>query len=95
MIGGYIYNILDSDLEIRLQKSMDQNFTKIRAWDNGYLFYDNPFDGDQTFYLASSEIIALSQDLLVTTDPDGEYRNFNLHKEFPELFSRIGDEFLM
>jgi len=92
MIGGYIYNIPDSDIENRLQKSMDQHFTKIRAWDNGYLFYNKPFDDDQTSYLASNEIIALSQDLLVTADSDGDYRNFNLQKEFPERFSKIGDE---
>jgi hypothetical protein len=46
MIGGYIYNLLDSDIEIRLQNIMDQHFTKIRAWDNGYLFYDNPLNDD-------------------------------------------------
>ena len=46
MIGSYIYNLLDSDIEIRLQNIMDQHFTKIRAWDNGYLFYDNPFNDD-------------------------------------------------
>jgi hypothetical protein len=42
--------------------------------------------------LASDAIIALSQDLLVTTDSNGQYRNFDLQKEFPERFSSIGDE---
>ncbi|UCE08072.1 MAG: hypothetical protein JSW07_08600, partial [bacterium] len=92
MIGGYIYDKVNSDFEIRLQNNMNQNFNKIIAWDNGYLFYNKPFDDDQTSYLVSNEIIVLSQDLLATVDYDGEYRNFNLQKEFPELFSRIGDE---
>jgi len=92
MIGGYIYNKLDSDIEFRLQNNMNQNFNKIIAWENGYLFYNKPFGDDQTSFLVSNEIIVLSQDLLVTADSDGEYRNFNLQKEFPEIFSRIGDE---
>jgi asparagine synthase (glutamine-hydrolysing) len=91
MIGGYIYDKLDSDIEIRLKNNINQNFNKITAWDNGYLFYNKPFDDDQDSYLVSDEIIVLSQDILVTAD-SGEYRNFNLRKEFPELFSRFNDE---
>ena len=35
MIGGCIYDKLNSDIEIRLQNNMNQNFNKIIAWDNG------------------------------------------------------------
>jgi len=62
--------------------------------DNGYLFYDEPYERDQTSHYISSDLIILSQDLLVSMDAGGEYRALDLDKRFPTQFREKGTEAL-
>ena len=55
MIGGYIYNQIDMDIEHRLEKRIKGLFHKIMALDSGFLFFDDPFEGIQTPCLVSDE----------------------------------------
>lgn len=92
MIGGYLYNELDGEIEGSLHDKFGNSFTKIKVWDNGYLFYDNSFQDNQTSCLTSNDLIILSQDLLVTDDPHDEYRELNIEKDFPEMFRNSGTD---
>ena len=92
MIGGYLYNKLDEGIEGCLQNNLNSSVNKIRGWNNGYLFYDNPFQDNRTSCLTSNDLIVLSQDLLVTENSDDEFRELNLQKDFPELFRNKGTD---
>ena len=92
MIGGYLYNKLDEKIEMSLHGKFGNSFSKIKVWDNGYLFYNEPFRENQTPFLSSDDLIVLSQDFLVAEDSDGEYRELNLQKDFPEMFRKQGSD---
>ena len=92
MIGGYLYSNLDENIESHLRNKLGNSYNKIKIWDNGYLFYDNPFQDNQNSCLTSNDLVVLSQDLLVTDDPDGEYLKLNLQKDFPEMFRKQGTD---
>jgi len=87
MIGGYIYRRKELGVDSRLQARLDHSFTKIDVWDCGFLFCDQPYRDDHTSRLVSDDLVGLSQDLLVATDSDGEYRPFDLASELPGLLS--------
>ena len=61
MIGGYIFDIVDRGVELKLQRCLNSNFNQIKVWNNGYVFYDEPFGEDETSFVVSNDIIALSQ----------------------------------
>jgi len=88
MIGGYIYRRNDIGLESCLQERLDHSFIRIDVWDCGFLFCDQPYRDDHTSRLVSDDLVVLSQDLLVATNSDGEYRPFDLSSELPGLFSK-------
>lgn len=88
MIGGYIHRRIDVGLESRLRQRIDHSFTAIDAWDCGFLFCDHPYSDDQTSRLVSHDLVALSQDLLVATDADDQYRPFDLAAELPGLLAQ-------
>jgi asparagine synthase (glutamine-hydrolysing) len=87
MIGGYIYRGRNLDVESRLEERLDDRHTRTNVWGNGFLFFDDPFLDGRTSWLVSNDLIALSQDVLVATAPDGEHRRFALQNEFPSVFS--------
>jgi asparagine synthase (glutamine-hydrolysing) len=89
MIGGYIYREIDPDLDARLRGQLDAAWTVIDVSGDGYLFHDEPFGGQSTSHLESGELVALTQDLLVTQGPDGEYRPFDLRSD---LSGRLAGE---
>ena len=88
MIGGYIYSGRNLDVEARLDKRLDDRHTRTNVWGNGLLFFDDPFLDGRTSWLVSNDLIALSQDVLVSSAPGGEHRRFDLQNEFPAEFSR-------
>ncbi|MHC4551103.1 MAG: asparagine synthase-related protein [Planctomycetota bacterium] len=88
MIGGYVYREIDAALEARLRGRLDGSHTRIPVWDRGCLFHDEPFRGGSTAQVVSDELVGLSQDLLVATGPDGEYRRFDPAAELGPLFAR-------
>jgi asparagine synthase (glutamine-hydrolysing) len=88
MIGGYIFFHEDPGITDRLNKALKETYTRILGGDNGFLFHDNPFSDFSTTVYASESLTMLSQDLLVTSNSDGEYSLLNLHNDFPDLFLR-------
>ena len=90
MIGGYIYNIIDQDINSCLERELTPTFNKIKVGINGCLFYDNLYIKNHTFSHISSELIILTQDLLVCMDSDSEYVSLDIHNEFPKIFSKEG-----
>ncbi|MBZ5498242.1 MAG: asparagine synthase [Acidobacteriia bacterium] len=92
MIGGYIYSHCDRDMEGRLAHKLGPSQKRIQAWDNGYLFYDEPFRSEQTSCLAADQVILLSEDILVTSAADGKYRRLRLEKDFCETVAKSETE---
>jgi len=87
MIGGYLYSRRDDDFHARLQGKLDPGWQRIEVWDHGYFFYTDPFQSDRQTYCASSELIALSEDLLVAVDGAGSYRPMDLASDFAPGFN--------
>jgi len=94
MIGGYSYISLNKGIDNKLRKELHSKFKTINLGDNGYLFYDEPYERDQTSHYISSDLIILSQDLLVSMDAGGEYRALDLQKSFPTQLRQKGTEAL-
>jgi asparagine synthase (glutamine-hydrolysing) len=88
MIGGYIYSGRNLEIESRLEERLDDRHTRTHVWGNGFLFFDDPFLDGRTSWLVSDDLIALSQDVLVSSTPGGEHRRFDLQNDFPPEFSR-------
>ena len=80
MIGGYVYNRMDVEIESRLKNRLKDLFRKIVVWDSGYLFFDKPFEGAQASCLASDELIVLSQDLFLLGDENLGIFTYHLSK---------------
>ena len=78
MIGGYIYNKLDPDIHHRLRNKLDDAYQTIPVWGNGYFFYDNSFEDDSNIVFKSEDLLLMSQDFLVASSSDGEYRHFDV-----------------
>lgn len=78
MIGGYIFFHEDPGITDRLNKALKETYTRIPGGDNGFLFHDNPFSDFPTAVYASESLTMLSQDLLVTSNSDGEYSLLDL-----------------
>ena len=90
MIGGYLYSRVDESIKRCLQNELNDLFEKIQIGSNGYLFFDNPYQENHEPYSSSDDLVVLSQDLLVATNSDGEYRALNIHRDFSGLFSKRG-----
>jgi asparagine synthase (glutamine-hydrolysing) len=88
MIGGYIYRGRNLEVEERLEEKLGTSHTRTPVWDRGFLFFDDPFRDDRTSRLVSEDLIALSQDVLVRSEPDAGHRTFDLRAELPSLFAR-------
>jgi asparagine synthase (glutamine-hydrolysing) len=88
MVGGYIYSERDEEFASRLRNRLDGSFGTIAAWDHGVLFHDEPYPAHPTSSLVSDELVALTQDILATPGPDGEYRPFDLKAELAERLSK-------
>lgn len=82
MIGGYIYRRLDPDLDARLRERIRHLDNRIDAWDSGYLFHEQRFRDQPAARHIADDLIAVSEDLLVAANPEGEYSQFNLSSEF-------------
>ena len=86
MIGGYIYRTVRPDVDNRLRAQLSGSCCIGSVWEDGYVFHDNPFQEDSTLFYQSSDLIVLTQDLLVTANASLEYRSLNLQGEFPQRF---------
>lgn len=88
MIGGYIHREPDPELESRLAGRLGTAFKRIDLGEQGFLFHDEPYGDAPTSSLVSADLVAVSQDLLVASDGNGEYRALDLASDFAPLFSR-------
>ena len=89
MIGGYFYREKEDAADARLRAAVS-GFGRIGAFDRGYFFYSNPFHSDVKPSASSEDLIALSEDLLVTRDPEGPYRAAGLDDGFLDAFRSKG-----
>jgi len=92
MIGGYLSKVPQPTLEEKL--SQFQHWSKIPIGKWGFLFHDNCFTELQNLVAQNNQCIALTQDLLVTKDINGEYRPFRLESELVTPFPTKGCEVL-
>jgi asparagine synthase (glutamine-hydrolysing) len=83
MIGGYLAPARDADLEARLRERLDSSWTEIPLGEHGFFFHDGTAKT-----LVTDEFVALTPDLLVAPDADGEYREIDLGAEFTGRFLR-------
>jgi len=103
MIGGYLYNRLDANVEERLKVLLGETFQKTKVNNNGYIFHDNPFQDDRMTLKITDDRIVLSQDLLIINGSDGEYRIIGPEaekhlfgkKDREDIFNAIVSDFRM
>jgi len=88
MIGGYVYRNPDPEIDALLRDRLPAGCRRIDVWDNGYFFCTGSLESAQAPFAVSSELIVLSEDLLVTPDSSGEYRLAAWEADFCESFRK-------
>ncbi len=88
MIGGYLFQYEDPDMMNRLNKALRGPYTWIPCGEMGFLFHNEPFSDVPTAVYTSEHLTMVSQDLLVTSNTEGEYAFLDLCHDLPELFVR-------
>jgi hypothetical protein len=102
MIGGYLYRRIDEDIHARLQQKL-ASYSTAEVWDIGFFFVNRPDQDKQTVCAASPDTIAISEDLLISSDPESGYREIDLKSGFldnyrsngPKAFDSIQCDFRM
>ncbi len=88
MIGGYIFQKKDKVIDTRLKELLHDSFHSIQCAERGFLFYDNGFSENQTTSYSSENLKVLTQDLLITGDSDGNFRQLHPDGEFAGWFEK-------
>lgn len=88
MIGGYLFRQPQPELAERLHQTLGDNFQRIPCGNSGFLFHDAPYADFPTTSFTSDCLTLLTQDLLVISNTDGEYRLLDGEQELPDLFLR-------
>jgi asparagine synthase (glutamine-hydrolysing) len=90
MIGGYIYRKVQSEIHKRLQDRLPPSSQQIPVWENGCIFFTNPFSSERTPYAASADLFCLSEDLLVAREGSGGYVQLDIKNDFCDRFLQHG-----
>ena len=86
MIGGYLFRDEEENVNYKLMNALPKSFNKKSLGDYGLLFYDNPYSDFKTGLYSSDTLTILSQDLLVTSNSNGEYTSLDTSKNLADLF---------
>ncbi|GAK54771.1 asparagine synthase (glutamine-hydrolyzing) [Candidatus Vecturithrix granuli] len=92
MIGGYLFQQQQPELARHLHDVLGETYQRIPCGDIGFLFHDTPYSDFATASFTSDRLTLLTQDLLVLSNANGEYRSLNGQKEVPDLFLRKNTE---
>jgi asparagine synthase (glutamine-hydrolysing) len=88
MIGGYIYQKSDQSIDTGLKELLKDSFQTITCGEHGFLFHDDSFSYKQITSYSSENLTLLTQDLLITKDDDGNFRQLHPDGEFAGWFSK-------
>ena len=86
MIGGYIFQHEEPAIASRLNAVLDKTYHRVPCGEAGFLFYDEPFSDAGTSVYTSNQLTLLSQDLLITSNSDGEHAFLSLSQDLPDMF---------
>ena len=88
MIGGYLFQQAQPELEDRLHQTLEDTYQRIPCGNSGFLFHDRPYSDFPTASFTSDRLTLLTQDLLVISNAEEEYRLLDGKQELPDLFLR-------
>lgn len=86
MIGGYIFHHEIKDISDRLNDTFNDTYKTIPCGQNGFLFFDNPFSDFPTGLCFSTNLVILSQDLLVARNSCGDYSLIDVNNDLSGSF---------
>jgi asparagine synthase (glutamine-hydrolysing) len=89
MIGGYLFQKIDNDVNARIQEKI-ASCSRVDVWDIGFLFFSHPALDGRTQCAASPNTVALSEDLLICSEGDSGYRQIDLENDFLEIYRKEG-----
>ncbi len=87
MIGGYLYQTRDANIEKRLAQKL-LSYNRADLWDIGCLFHSNPFQVNQKSFAAAPGAAVVTEDLLVGEDGDSGYRLLDLETDILPRFGK-------
>ncbi len=94
MIGGYVHSRHDREFEARIRAALEPGTRFLEVRDSGFFFSTAPWASEQKPFFSSSDLVALSEDLLVTPADSGRCGLLDLESGFlPDFLRRGGAAF--
>ena len=90
MIGGYIYGKEDTGMRRHLQDRLPPSCQQIPVWENGLIFFTNPFSSERRLWAGSPDLVCLSEDMLISREGAGGYVGLDIQNDFQRRFLQRG-----